>query len=275
MISSSAGEIHSRGGNPSSASFRAFRTHHHQAPTTRDVPYQGCRVQYIWDALLCSTPPGDSQCTATTLRSYKTSKSIAMANFFWASPHLFCRGTREKIYWDTFSWPWKGTNKRGCALPPPHPRPLCWRFRLSFDLRSSSNIFAVKKLIDPRNGRVSGVRRRLTWEKEIFQRETVSVWVCVLVEGKGGMFRMRPMPLQPNLKQERNNCPCLPHLLHHRPRWLERSTAAGFTVQQPLRAFAKCSYMHESLKTFCSSMARIPPNINVLKFLPHRCITFD
>lgn len=49
-----------------------------------------------------------------------------------------------------------------------------------------------------------------------------------------------------------------PHLLHHRGHaGLERSTAAGFTVQQPLRAFAKCSYMHESPENFCS-MARIP-----------------
>lgn len=160
MISSSAGEIHSRGGNPSSASFRAFRTH----SITKHQPQEmfhikGCRVQYIWDALPAPAPPGDSQCTATTLRSYKTSKPIAMANFFWASPHLFCRGTRENLLRYVFMT-MKGTNKRGLC-PPPSPILDLYvgDLGLSFDLRSSSNIFAVKKLIDPRNGRVSGVRR--------------------------------------------------------------------------------------------------------------------
>ena len=37
----------------------------------------------------------------------------------------------------------------------------------------------------------------------------------------------------------------------------KRSTAAGFSVHQPLRAFAKCSYMCESPENFCS-LARIP-----------------
>ena len=54
----------------------------------------------------------------------------------------------------------KGTNKRGLC-PPPSPILDLYvgDLGLSFDLRSSSNIFAVKKLIDPRHGRVSGVRR--------------------------------------------------------------------------------------------------------------------
>lgn len=43
-------------------------------------------------------------------------------------------------------------------------------------------------------------------EKEIFQRETVSGLEFVSCGGHSGCSGMRPMPLQPNLKQERNNC---------------------------------------------------------------------
>ena len=49
-----------------------------------------------------------------------------------------------------------------------------------------------------------------------------------------------------------------PHPPHHRGHTgSEWSTAAGFTVQQPLRAFAKWSYMRESPENFCS-VARTP-----------------
>lgn len=43
-------------------------------------------------------------------------------------------------------------------------------------------------------------------EKEIVQRETVSGLESVSCGGHSGCSGMRPLPLQPNLRQEGNNC---------------------------------------------------------------------
>ena len=120
---------------------------HHQAPTTRDVPYpRDAEFSTFEKHSQLQPPPGDSQCTITTLRSYKTSKSTVMANFFWGSPHLFCRGMRENLFRYIFMT-MKGTNKRG-LYPPPSPILDLYvgDLGLSFDLRSSSNIFALQKI---------------------------------------------------------------------------------------------------------------------------------
>lgn len=91
----------------SSANFRAFRSHlpswvpryRHQAPITRDVPYpRDAEFSTFETHLQLQPPPGDSQCTITALRSYKTRKSTVNGKFpLSASSPVFQRNERKFI----------------------------------------------------------------------------------------------------------------------------------------------------------------------------------
>ena len=100
-------QICSRGGNLSSANFRAFRSHlpswvpryRHQAPTTRAVPYpRDAEFSTFETYSQLQPPPGDSQCTITALRSYKTRESTVNGKFLLStSSPVFQRNERKFI----------------------------------------------------------------------------------------------------------------------------------------------------------------------------------